>query len=256
VSWLSLSRVSVALVLAGCVKNEIRVVSTTDNCVSVGLGRLSVAEPDGERLALIGYAELEFRRVPGNGRGVLVAPSARTGTDEQRWYSEKKFAFDLSDPRRLRTAEETEWRKSAVAALHRRPAGDNLDRNGAVAGPELEHGGRMFPRAGKEWASPPALLSPNGRWLALQSYDPKPRQRFAIEVFRGVGGLPNDGNFYAEVYDAGTGLRKARVHASFANVSADTVWSRNGWLTDRHFVAPRTHLYLENFVICEIPEGR
>ena len=177
-------------------------------------------------------------------------------------YFAQKFAFNPSNPARVRPATDLEWEKATRIELSQKSVASfkTLLPTGVVIEdtlpqvPEIEYAGKRFPRRGSFWAYgwAAALLSPDGWWLAIQTYDgklPPPENR----GLRGY--LPGEGRFFVDLCEVATARKRVTIRGEFDNVYASTVWQDTAWLTERCLVLP-FHMHMEAFVLCDMGKLR
>jgi len=239
--------------LTGCYKSDIRIsgFDGEDVCSVVSLGH-------GWRELSTAY-HYEFRRAAQGSTELLVGVKEPVVPPV---YFAKKFAFNPSNPARVRPATDLEWEKATPIELsqksvakfnYRLPTGvvteDPLPRV-----PEIEYVGKRFPKRGEFWARADfgAILSPDGRWLAIQTYDGKPPPP---EHQAARGYLPGEGRFFVDLYEVATARKRVTIRGEFEDISASEVWQDTAWLMERYLVL-QFHIRKEAFVLCDMGKLR
>ena len=135
-------------------------------------------------------------------------------------YSTKKYVFDLADVRKIQAITEHEWlmaepidsEQKSVAGL---PGSEYID-----YGKNVDYQGKRFAASGDHlsFSDYAALPSPDGHWLALQSFDGK------INPPGGMFGMfPHSGHFYVDVFDVDSGTKRFTLKGWAASGGVDEV---------------------------------
>jgi len=242
-SWFLLTACPAAL-SGCCARSEIRISGfdgeNVCSVVSLGCGwwNLSMAY------------KYEFRRLTPDSPELLVG--VKTSIDPPAYFAQK-FGFNPSSPARVRPATDLEWEKASQIELSRHSVA-NFGGSSLPQVPEIKYAGKGFPKNGSFWAYDwaAALLSPDGRWLAIQTYDgklPPPENR----GLRGY--LPGEGRFFVDLYEVATGRKRVTIRGRFDDIYASEVWQDTAWLSDPYLVLP-FHTHKEAFVICDMGKLR
>jgi hypothetical protein len=164
----------------------------------------------------------------------------------QNVYSEQKYSFALSHPTALKPISEDEW-YSAPALIKTlgaasKPSPAALDSWHWSVLHWFDYKGHQFRASGNEPASQEngSLLSPGGRWLAVQSFDGKEEGSF-ISAWRGM--------FYVDVFDVVSGSKRftVQVYCTHGQAAPQTA---NYWLN-------QNYLFLDvfsnkrKFILCD-----
>jgi hypothetical protein len=166
-----------------------------------------------------------------------------------RDYSPNKFLANLGTGQ-VREATQEAW--DLGLPLHQ-----TRDVKGQFLKPTNEKGvlleGRVFPKSGPQWPISGALdrVSPDGKWIAVQSWDGKDYGNGDIVAPRG-----GHGKFFIDLYEVSSGRRFASIEGEMHDtLRADLAVALTFWLESRYFIV-QLGSHLERMLVCEVPTNR
>jgi len=203
---------------------------------------------------------MQYRWPKDNHEEILVTPKPQEETDYSsdkvltgRMLVTPKYRISLSIPVRLTPVTDQEWNSGTEA---RRWPGEHETTyeilQGGI-GPDVRHGerdprefryeGHLFDRSGKIWGPyNPVLLSPNKRYVALQSWD----------GWWLSGKAPYSGELYIDIYAASSGQPIARIRGKWSDWTPDGAQKDVYWLTDHDLISP-FDWDQRSFLVCHLP---
>jgi hypothetical protein len=196
--------------------------------------------------------DYEFRVRGLLGTRFLVAGRLDFGTErtqDGRLYTANKYEVDLSDPKApVRPTSNETWISGTIMSLTRKrpfvvPGGREKP---------IELHGFLFTKSGQRWARRDSLLSPDRRWLVLQSWTgpaAAPCGSFNIcfewRLFFGY-----KGKIFFDIFNADNGKKLLTTYGRYDTPDPDAVFGRTAWMTERYFIVPMGR-HLERCLVCE-----
>jgi hypothetical protein len=196
----------------------------------------------------------EFRRTSSSGQEYLVA-----AVDDQlsnpRDYSPNKFWMNLRTGR-VRTAAQAEWDSGVLVRQSFRGRGPYWEpepENGVRSGDAVLLRGKLFRKSGSQWplSAEHARVSPDGNWIAVQSWEGKNYANGNIPLLGPHGG---SGKFFVDLYGVSSGRRFASIDGEeHDTLEADEPLGLTFWLESHNFIL-KLGSHLERMLVCEVPD--
>lgn len=176
-------------------------------------------------------------------------------------YSDNAYAVSLDGRFDVRAVLETEWEQGQKRRETDDRGGD-FEPDGSIriyASEGLEESaykGRRLAKTGAEFYSNVALVSPNGKWVAVFSHTSRRRwfKRPSLIPFMGGDDRIASGTMFVDLFDARTGERLATAQAPHEGSFDMYVFTQAAWIEDRYFVMP-LDTFMRGAIIGIMPEG-
>jgi hypothetical protein len=171
-----------------------------------------------------------------------------------RDYSPNKFWVNLRTGR-VRAATQVEWNSGVLVRQSFRARGPYFElepENGAPSGDAVLLKGKLFRKSGPQWplSAKHARVSPDGNWIAVQSWEGKNYANGDIPLFAPRGG---HGKFFIDLYEVSSGQRFALIAGQqHDTLRADEPLIGTFWLESRYFIL-QLGSHLEKMLVCEVP---
>jgi hypothetical protein len=196
--------------------------------------------------------ELEVRRLTDSPTGELLL-AAKTFSDDKGGeghyvYSDNIYAVSLDGKFNVRRVSRQEWdRAQPVKDAGERmdaPKEDDPKRPGMTRlndkQPFVSYKGKQFAKTGESWSGPGALVSQDGRWVAVFSHTSE-----KVKVDAGVPGLGGrgtgvgPGEMFVDVYDTSSGEKVIAGRAPHeGGLQPGTSFDESLWADGRYLVVP------------------
>ncbi len=198
---------------------------------------------------VIPQAHLVFRKPESEG-DLLVTFDSNYGVN----YNPNKYRVALRRGASPKRASEEDWRL-AIDIPSTRALATTESYKGDQPRPDamIDFGGHRYSKLGKEWLSSPTRLSPNRKYLALQSFNGKE------SPFDWLGDDPllrTRGTIFSEIYEVSTGEKKLSIRGSYRRITESEMGDFIFWLTNRYFILPMRGLQERIFVCDFAPEPK
>ena len=195
----------------------------------------------------------EFRKNTVTTQEYLVA-AVDGGYNPPRNYSPNKSWVDLRSGR-VRDATQPEWDSGVLIRQSFRARGPYFEpepANGVASGDAVLLQGKLFRKSGPQWplSAEYARVSPDGNWIAVQSWDGKNYANGNIPLLGPHGG---SGEFFIDLYGVSSGRRFASIAGEeHDTLEADEPLGPTFWLESRYFIL-KLGSHLEKMLVCEVP---
>jgi hypothetical protein len=196
-------------------------------------------------------SHLEFRRSPVGDGEILVAAWALASAIVPRIYSSNAYRIPTTVGRRPHRASDKEWTSAELMRVNPSFAeGCNADEKGVLCGDKRFDRTHTTPRVGE--IGNHAYRSPDGHWLALDSWDGRilyqKKSGGILGDFPGSGGIAGArGNQFVDIFEFATVRRVVTAGGSF-NGWPDGAF-RLSWLPPHYLVGVMDRAQLK-FLFC------
>jgi len=159
-------------------------------------------------------------------------------------YGKNMFTVSFSAGPQVRAATQQEWESGSRIPTEPRSL---FHKGQDYSVGEIEYRQKRYSKVGKYWGE--GLLSPNGKWLAVFSYNgEKPPPDFFHFI---TGGSPPEGDIFWQIYDTVTGQKVFEWEAK--NVKGPTHFDHPlVWVEDGYFIFPEDEA-AQNFIVVTLP---
>jgi hypothetical protein len=194
----------------------------------------------------------EFRKNAGTSQEYLVA-AVDGGSHPPRNYSPNKYWVDLRSGR-VRAATQAEWDSGVLVRQSFRGRGPYWEpgpANGVPSGDAILFQGKLFRKSGPQWSpsAEHARVSPDGNWIAVQSWEGKDYANGDIVAPRG-----GHGKFFIDLYQVSSAQRFVSIAGEeHDTLRADEPLIGTFWLQSRYFIV-QLGSHLEKMLVCEVPD--
>ena len=188
----------------------------------------------------------EFRKTAGINQEYLVA-AVDGGLTPPRDYSPNKFWVNFRSGK-VRDATQAEWNSGVAVPPDRSTKGPFFR---PQANEPISFEGKLFRKSGPKWPIVPALVSPDRRWIAVQSWDGKDYTDQGINI-RFLPELWEHGRFFIDLYDVSSGRKLAAIAGTERGLLRADGALQTYWLKSRYFIF-QLGSHLERMLVCEVP---
>jgi hypothetical protein len=207
-------------------------------------------EKDGE-VAGMPTNDFEVRRQPGASPGELLFAGLDLNDDG---YSDNIYAVSLDGQFNVCQVTAQDWEHAEhlqTGGIKVSAVEINESKNAAVISkkPEIGYQGKSYPRTGAAWTSRGALVSPDGKWIAVFSHTTEVESTGPGWPGLGAGGR-GPGEMFVDVYDTSSGKKVAGGRARHDgaqypdNDFEDALWVENRYLVVPLHISGRGETYL------------
>jgi len=188
---------------------------------------------------------LQFRQL--GTRLAVAATSSQEQYPKQEVYSQNKYSFDPNRPNQLTPITDKEWNGAARLEVGQKSVAELPGSEFAEYGNRLIFQSRRFRPSGDHFpdATQAALLSPNEKWLALQSFDGRVRKGDGAIL----GPEPIWGTFHLDAVNVQSQKKAFAIKAPFDGAT----WSfesQTRWISTGQLILDFSERR-EKFLICD-----